>query len=315
MERRALGNSGLSMAPLMFGGNVFGWTVDEPMAFRLLDTFVGEGFNAIDTADVYSNWKEGNSGGESEAQIGKWLKRSGKRDQVLIATKVGHTMGKDGMGLSREHIFRAVDASLGRLRTDCIDLYQSHVDDPTIPMEETLNAYSELVKQGKVRVIGASNFTRERLSEAIRISAELGLPRYESLQPLYNLYDRAHYEGELEPFCSERHFGVIPYSSLRSGFLTGKYRSEADLSKSARGQGVKKFLNERGFQILAALDHVSEQLDSNPTRVALAWLLARPSITAPIVSATDPKQLADLLAAPFLKLDAVHLKMLNDASA
>jgi len=314
MNKRMLGKSGLKVAPLAFGGNVFGWTVDESTSFKLLDNFVAAGFNLIDTADVYSYWVPGNHGGESETIIGNWLKSSGDRERVLIATKVGMEMGPDKKGLSRSYIFKAVEDSLRRLQTDYIDLYQSHTDDPETPIEETLSAYSELIKQGKVRAIGASNFTAERLKESIRLSEENGLPRYESLQPLYNLYDREDYETNLEPVCVEEEIGVIPYFALASGFLTGKYRREADLSKSPRGQGVKKYLDERGMRILDALDRVAKQHRSTPTRVALAWLVARPSITAPIASATNLEQLNDLIEGANLVLDAESMEILNQAS-
>lgn len=315
MNSRPLGRSGLMIAPVVFGGNVFGWTIDEPTSFELLDAFVGAGFNGIDTADVYSNWKEGNRGGESETIIGRWLKRTGHRNKVVIATKVGWVTRETGKGLSRDHILRSAEGSLKRLQTDCIDLYQSHMDDPDTPMEETLSAYAELIQKGKVRAIGASNFSSERMSLALENSGKLGLPRYESLQPLYNLYDREGYENQLEACCLKHDLGVIPYSSLRSGFLTGKYRHESDLSKSARGaRVVKEFLNDRGRRILAALDRVAAQLECSPARVALAWLLSRPSVTAPIVSATSLKQLEDIVAAPLLKLEPSHVEMLDQAS-
>ena len=314
MKKRMLGKSGLEVAPLAFGGNVFGWTVDQPTSFKLLDNFVAAGFNLIDTADVYSKWVPGNQGGESETIIGNWIKSSGDREKVVIATKVGMEMGPGKKGLSRSYILKSAEDSLRRLQTDYIDLYQSHVDDSETPIEETLEAYSELIKQGKVRAIGASNFTAERLKESIRISEEKGLPRYESLQPLYNLYDRADYETNLEPVCVEKGIGVIPYYALASGFLTGKYRSEADLSQSPRGQGVKKYLDERGMRILNALDHVAEKRKSTPARVALAWLIARPSITAPIASATNLEQLNDLIEGANLELDAESIEILNRAS-
>lgn len=252
-KKRKLGNSGLQVAPWAFGGNVFGWTVDEITAFNLLDAFVDAGFNLIDTADTYSRWAPGNQGGESETVIGKWLKRSGKRQQVMIATKVGMEMSPTKKGLAKDYILSEAEESLKRLQIDCIDLYQSHTDDANTPVEETLEAYSRLVQQGKVRVIGASNFSAGRLKESLDASIKHGYPRYETLQPLYNLYDRAEYERNLEPFCLEHGLGVIPYFSLASGFLTGKYRSEADFSKSSRGPRVKKYLNDRGFRILAAL--------------------------------------------------------------
>ena len=287
METRKLGNSELMVPPLCFGGNIFGWTVDEPTSFKLLDALVDSGFNFVDTADVYSRWAEGNSGGESETIIGNWMKSRGNRDKMIIATKVGMEMGPDKKGLSKTYIRQAVEDSLQRLQTDTIDLYQSHKDDEETPLEETLEAYAELITAGKVRAIGASNYTGARLVESLNVSKAKGLPAYVCLQPHYNLADRAGYESDLEPVVLEHNIGVIPYFSLASGFLTGKYRSEEDLSKSARGQGVKKYLNDRGFNILAALDEVAAQHNSTPARVAIAWLIARPSITAPIASATN----------------------------
>ncbi len=315
MKKRKLGNSGLEVAPLAFGGNVFRWTVDEPTSFQLLDAFVSAGFNLVDTADMYGKWVPGNKGGESEEVIGNWVKRTGRRQEILIATKVGLEMSADRKGLSKKHILRSADESLRRLQTDYIDLYQSHEDDPQTPLEETLEAYDELIKQGKVRAIGASNYTADRLAEALKVSKNHGLPRYETLQPLYNLYDRAVYEKELEPLCEREHLGVIPYFSLGAGFLTGKYRSEADLAKRARAGTVKKYLNERGFGILDALDQVAAKYNSTPVRVALAWLIARPSITAPIASATNLEQLNDLIEATRLELDQESIELLNQASA
>jgi len=315
MEKRRLGNSGLEVAPLALGGNVFGWTVDEATGFELLNAFVTNGFNLVDTADVYPKWVPGNQGGESEEIIGNWLKRSGRRHDVVVATKVGMEMAADRKGLSREHILRSVDESLRRLQTDYIDLYQSHQDDSSTPLEETLEAYDQLIKQGKVRAIGASNYTAARLEEALNTSKRLCLPRYDSLQPLYNLYDRAAYEDDLEPLCTRENVGVIPYYSLAAGFLTGKYRSEADLGQRARAGSVKKYLNERGLGILKALDDVAAQYDSTPARVALAWLIARPSITAPIASATSLDQLNDLIEATKLQLAPEAIEALNQASA
>jgi aryl-alcohol dehydrogenase-like predicted oxidoreductase len=315
MDKRRLGKSGLEVSPLCFGGNVFGWTVDEPTSFGLLDAFVAAGFDFIDTADVYSRWAPGNKGGESEAILGEWMKQRGNRDKIIIATKVGMEMGPDKKGLSKSYILSSVEDSLRRLQTDYIDLYQSHQDDPQTPLEETLEAYAQLIEQGKVRAIGASNYSAERLAQSLEVSEQRRLPRYESLQPLYNLYDRADYEKELEPICQEKGVGVISYYSLASGFLTGKYRSEEDLSKSVRGQGVKKYLNERGFRILKALDEVAAQHDSTPARIALAWLIARPGITAPIVSATSLEQLNDLIEATKLELDQSSIALLNQASA
>jgi aryl-alcohol dehydrogenase-like predicted oxidoreductase len=315
MKKRKLGNSVLEVAPLALGGNVFGWTVDEPTAFKILDAFVAAGLNLLDTADTYSRWVPGNKGGESESIIGKWLKRSGNRKKVIIATKVGSEMGPNKKGLSKVYILRAVEGSLQRLQTDYIDLYQSHKDDPDTPMEETLDAYAQLIEQGKVRVIGASNFSAERLSQALQVSKKPGYPGYQSLQPLYNLYDRAEYESKLENLCREKGLGVINYSSLASGFLTGKYRSEHDLSKSVRGQGIKTYLNDRGFRILKALDQVAAQYHSTQASVSLAWLIARPSITAPIASATSVAQLNDLIEATKLQLDHSTIVILNKASA
>ena len=315
VEKRKLGDSGLEVGPLVLGGNVFGWTVNEAAASELLDHFVDAGFNMIDTADVYSRWIPGNHGGESETIIGKWLKHSGKRDRVLIATKSGLDMGNGRKGLSRSHILRSADESLARLQTDYIDLYQSHTEDPETPLEETLAAYADLIKAGKVRAVGASNFKAETLRAAIEISRQKGLPRYESLQPLYNLYDRAQFEGEIESVCRQNNLGVIPYYSLASGFLTGKYRSEKDLGSRSRGSGVKKYLNPRGFRILAALDEVAKQYSATPAQISLAWLLAKPVISAPIASATSVKQLDELLGATRLGLDTAAVQKLDQASA
>ncbi len=314
MQKRALGHSGLEIAPLVFGGNVFGWTVDETTSFSLLDAFVAAGFNCIDTADVYSNFVPGNKGGESETIIGRWLRARGKRDDVVIATKVGSRMAADREGLSKHYILQAVEDSLARLQTDYIDLYQAHRDDAQTPLEETLGAFDSLLKSGKVRAIGASNYTGARLTEALGLRAN-GLPSYQTLQPLYNLYDRHGYETDLEPVCTANGIGVIPYFSLASGFLTGKYRSKEDLAKSKRGSMVASKLDARGMKILAALDEVSAELQSTPTRVALAWLLARPSITAPIASATSPRQIEELFAATRLDLSASAVERLNRASA
>ncbi len=315
MNTTKLGNSGLGVSRFAFGGNVFGWTVNETESFRLLDTFVSAGFNLIDTADVYSKWVPGNSGGESETIIGKWLKRSGKRDKVIIATKVGMEMAPDRKGLSRNYILSAVEDSLRRLQTDHIDLYQSHTDDKETPLEETLDVYGHLIKQGKVRAIGASNYSAERLAQALRISEQHGYPSYQCLQTLYNLYNREEYESALESLCLEKGLGVITYFSLAGGFLTGKYRSKDDLAKSARGGFVNQYMNDRGFRILDALDSVARQVNSTNARVALAWLMARPGITAPIASATSLEQLNDLIGAATLKLDGDSMETLNQASA
>ena len=315
MKKRRLGNSGLEIMPLALGGNVFGWTVDEQAAFRILDAFVDAGGNLIDTADVYSRWVSGNRGGESETMLGKWLKQSGKRDRVLIATKVGSDMGPFGRGLSKTHILRSAEDSLKRLQTNVIDLYQSHRDDPNTPIEETLEAYGMLIGQGKVRAIGASNFSVERVASSLDVSSRKGYPAYQSLQPRYNLYDRMDFEADLEALCRAKDLGVITYYSLASGFLTGKYRTRNDLSKSLRGQGVGIYLNQRGFRILDALDLVSKEYGSTPAAVSLAWLMARPGVTAPIASATSVEQLQDLVAATRLELDRSAIETLNEASA
>lgn len=315
MEKRKLGNSGFEVAPLMFGGNVFGWTVDEARSFQLLDAFVDAGFDFIDTADVYSKWAPGNQGGESETIIGRWLRRTKKRSRVIIATKVASEMAPGKKGLSRRHILEAVEDSLRRLQTDHVDLYQAHVDDTATPLEETLEAFTRLVREGKVRAIGASNYSGTRLAQALESSAKNRYARYETLQPLYNLYDRAEYETDLEPLCEEKRLGVIPYYSLASGFLTGKYRSEKDLTGKARAGTVKKYLNARGFRILDALDNVASEYHATPAKVALAWLMLRPSITAPIASATSVEQLNDLIRATELKLDDAAIGLLNRASA
>ena len=315
MEKRQLGRSGLTVVPLCLGGNVFGWTIDEPTSHRLLDAFVEQGFNFIDTADSYSTWAPGNTGGESETIIGSWLKGRGDRDRLVIATKVGSEMGPGKKGLAPAYIRTAVEDSLRRLRTDYIDLYQSHWDEPETPFEDTLAAYQDLIDQGKVRAVGASNLGPARLRAALEVGGKPGLARYESLQPEYNLFDRAGYEADLEGICRENQLGVISYYSLASGFLSGKYRSPEDAGKSPRGQGVvSKYLNDRGLAILAALDEVAARHDANPSQVALAWLIARPGLTAPIVSATSLEQLKDLTAAARLILDRASIDRLDKAS-
>lgn len=315
MMKRRLGRSAIEVAPLMLGGNVFGWTADEAESFRILDAFLAAGMNFIDTADVYSRWVPGHHGGESETILGKWMKQRGNRDKVIVATKVGLEMGEGKKGLSGPYIRRAVEDSLKRLETSYIDLYQTHRDDPETPLEETLATYGELVKEGKVRVIGASNYNAARLTQALEVSARHGYPRYESLQPHYNLYDRAEYEDSLEPVCRQFELGVIPYFALASGFLTGKYRSEDDLKKSARGAMVKKFLDERGRRILAALDEVAKEKQAAQGEVALAWLIARPGITAPIASASREDQVRSLVRATWIDLDPASIERLNQASA
>jgi len=314
MDKRRLGRSDLLISPLIFGGNIFGWTVDEATSHRLLDVFVAAGFNAIDTADVYSSWVPGHHGGESERIIGTWLKKRGGRDKVVIATKVGMEMPDGSKGLSKAYILKSVEESLRRLQMDYIDLYQSHEDDETVAQSETLEAYSRLKADGKVRVIGASNFSAKRLASAIDLSVRAGHPRYESMQPCYNLYDRWEYEGDLQNLCVEREVGAISYFSLASGFLTGKYRSKRDLEGRARGEDVQKYLDARGLRILRALDEVAERHAAKPAQVALAWLLTRPGITAPIASATSLQQLEQLVGAAQPKLDEMSLRQLTDAS-
>jgi aryl-alcohol dehydrogenase-like predicted oxidoreductase len=316
MEKRKLGRSGLEVAPVVFGGNVLGWSVDQARANILLDKFVDLGFNAIDTADTYSRWIPGNSGGESETIIGNWLKTSGKRDKVLIFTKVGHEMAPDKKGLSRRYIKAEVEESLKRLKIDTIDLYQSHRDDTSTPMEETLQTYAELILEGKVRAIGASNFTAQRLKQALDTSRRNNLPRYEVLQNKYNLYDRSELEGSVEDLCLKDEIGVIPYYALANGFLSGKYRSAADFGKSAaRGSRMGGYLTERGLKILTALDWSAARHKVRPAAIALAWLMARPSITAPIASATKPEQLEDFADATKIQLDRDDLEQLNLASS
>jgi aryl-alcohol dehydrogenase-like predicted oxidoreductase len=314
MKKRKLGNTGLEIAPLVFGGNIFGWTVDQSTSFKLLDAFVAAGFNSVDTADMYSKWVPGHTGGESETIIGEWMKRSGNRDKIICATKVGMDMGEGRKGLSKTHILRSAEESLKRLQTDYIDLYQSHTDDAETPFEETFGAYAQLIKAGKVRAIGASNYTADRLAAALETSRKSGLPAYQTLQPNYSLIERAEYETNLEPLCEKEGLGVINYFPLAAGFLTGKYRSESDTTGKARARSVAKYLNERGFRILSALDQVAKKFNATPARVSLAWLLARPSVTAPIVSATNLDQLKDLVASVDLVLDRESIELLNRAS-
>jgi aryl-alcohol dehydrogenase-like predicted oxidoreductase len=314
-QLRELGRSGLQVSPIAFGGNVFGWSADEKTSFALLDAFVDAGFNLIDTADVYPAWVPGNKGGESETIIGRWLRHSGKRDNVLIATKVAKWAERPG--LSADNINDAVEDSLRRLQTEVIDLYQAHEDDESVPLEETLGAFARLIEQGKVRAIGASNYSAARLHDALKVSADYHLPRYETLQPEYNLYDRSGYETELEPLIREHALGVISYYSLASGFLSGKYRNAADAGKSsARGaKVVERYINPRGLRILTALDDVAVSHKATPAQIALAWLIARPGITAPIVSATSVPQLHDVLAAAQVALSAQQIAQLDAASA
>jgi len=315
MQHRPLGRTGFTVAPLAFGGNVFGWTADEKTSFALLDRFVDAGFNLVDTADSYSRWAPGHQGGESETVIGNWISRRGRHDDVVIATKVGSDMGLGYRCLRRDYILSAVEQSLRRLKVDAIDLYQSHWDDDKTPLDETLEAYDRLVKAGKVKAIGASNLDAARLGEALRISDEKRLPRYQTLQPLYNLIDRDSFEGPLQDLCVREGVGVITYFSLAAGFLTGKYRSEADFGKSARGPGMKKYMNPRGMRILTALDAVAARHGAKPAQVALAWLVDRPGVTAPIASATSLAQLDELIAGVQLALEPDDRAALDAASA
>jgi aryl-alcohol dehydrogenase-like predicted oxidoreductase len=313
MGKRTLGNSAIAIEPLALGGNVFGWSADESASFAVLDAFVDEGLNLIDTADTYSGWVPGNQGGESETIIGRWLKRSSKRDQVVIATKVAKWSRRKG--LSAANIAAAADDSLARLGIDCIDVYFAHEDDPSVPLEETLGAFARLIEAGKVRTIGASNYGGARLAAALDVSTKLGLPRYEVLQPEYNLIARKDYETDLEPLVRREHLGVVPYYSLASGFLTGKYRNKNDLAKSAaRGGAVAKYLNPHGLRILDALDAAASAHKATPAQVALAWLMARPGITAPIASATNAAQVRDISAATRLTLSASEIARLDEAS-
>jgi aryl-alcohol dehydrogenase-like predicted oxidoreductase len=315
LQKRRLGRTDLTIAPLVFGGNVFGWTADEKTSFDLLDRFVDAGLNTVDTADAYSRWVPGNSGGESETIIGRWLKARGNRDRVVLVTKVGSDMGQGKKDLSPAYIERAVEASLKRLQTDSIDLYLSHWPDPATPYEETLGAYQRLIEKGKIRFCGASNLDASQLQAALKVASLRGLPRYDVLQPEYNLYDRASYEGPLRDLCVAEDLGVITYYSLAMGFLSGKYRSMADLGKSVRGEGIKGYLDKRGLAILDALDQAAARHSAKPAEVALAWLIAQPGVTAPIASATSVEQTDSLIRAATLTLDAAEIRQLNDASA
>ena len=315
MEKRKLGNTDLEVYPIAFGGNVFGWTLDEKKSFEILNGFAEAGFNFIDTADVYSRWKPGNSGGESEKIIGNWLKEKKNRHDIILTTKVGSDMGDGKKGLKKEYILKAVEDSLKRLKTDYLDLYQTHFDDESTPVLETLEAYDQLVKDGKIRWIGTSNMSPERIKESLETSAEKGLPSYETLQPHYNLYAREKYESQYEPLALGHGLGVFTYFSLESGFLTGKYRTKEDLKKSPRGGDMDKYFDARGLKILDALDEISKQNDTTPASVALAWLIQRPSVTAPIVSATSLNQLDAIIQAPDLNLNSDAIRFLNGSSA
>ncbi|SEQ41069.1 Predicted oxidoreductase [Solimonas aquatica] len=314
MQQRPLGRSGLNIVPLVFGGNVFSWTVDEARAFELLDAFVDAGCNLIDTADVYSYWAPGNRGGESETIIGRWLQRSGKRNRVLIATKVGKSMGPGLKGLAPDYIARAVEASLARLQTDHIDLYQAHADDPDTPLADTLGAFSRLIEQGKVRAIGASNYSAARIEEALAVSARHHLPRYETLQPEYNLYARAPFERDYAPLAQREQLGVISFYALANGFLSGKYKSAADFAGHARAGSLAAYDTPRGWRIVEALHAVAATQRATPAQVALAWQLTRPGLTAPIASATSVAQLTEIVGALHLALSAADLRLLEEAS-
>src|SRR5690554_3672346 len=312
MQKRQLGRSGLEVAPLVFGGNVFGWTADEATSFKLLDRFVERGFNAIDTADVYSAWAPGLSGGESENVMGRWLAKRGRRDDVVIMTKVGSLEARKG--LSADNIAAAVEDSLKRLQTDYLDVYFAHIDDDSVSLEETLGAFDKLVDAGKVRAVGASNYSAGRMREALKVSADKGLKRYEVMQPGYNLYDRAGYEEALAGLAQEQEVGVVSYFSLASGCLTGKYRSKADLEGSARAAFLEGFFDERGMKLLDALRRISDGVGATPAQVSLAWLMTRPGITAPIASATSLEQLDDILAAADVTLPQDAIEALDKAS-
>ncbi|SFS71491.1 aldo/keto reductase [Sphingobacterium wenxiniae] len=313
MDKIKINNSDLEIAPISFGGNVFGWTLDEQGSFEILDKFVDAGFNFIDTADTYSWWVNG-TGGQSEEIIGKWLKSRGKREQIVIATKVGSETKEHGFDISKKHILQSADESLRRLGVECIDLYYTHFDDKVTPIEETLSAYDELIKSGKVRYIAASNLSPERLRESFDVAEKNGLPKYIALQPHYNLVERTTFERDYAPLVDKYNLSVFPYWSLAAGFLTGKYRKEEDFDKTVRGGGIKKYFDERGKAILEALDTVAEKYGTKQATVALAWLLDNPLITAPIVSATSENQLQTLFAAPTLQLDKEDVALLDVAS-
>ncbi|RPD38796.1 aldo/keto reductase [Chitinophaga barathri] len=314
METRTLGNTGFRIAPLMFGGNVFGWTADEPTSFRLLDAFTDAGFNAVDTADTYTRWVPGNTGGDSERVIGKWLRKTGKRDKIILATKVGGVFSEEKRGLKKAYILQSIEDSLQRLQTDYIDLYQTHYDDEETRIAETLEAYAEIIKSGKVRAIGTSNMSLPRIIASAALSKEKGFPKYQTLQPEYNLFDREKFETEYAPYAMEHNLGVIPYFALASGFLTGKYRTAEDITNSSRAKYLGKYMTERGFRILDALDNVAARYHAKPAMIAIAWLMNRPGVTAPIASATSLTQLDELLRAVSLKLDTDAMDQLNAAS-
>lgn len=314
MQKRELGKSGIKVAPITFGGNVFGWTIDKKQSFKILDAFAEAGFDFIDTADTYSWWVPGNVGTESETIIGEWLAQRNNREKIVISTKVGSQNNEHPVNVSKQFIIKNVEGSLKRLKTDYIDLYQTHFDDKNTPVEETLSAYQQLIKEGKVRTIGTSNMSPSRILESLAASGKEGLPKYQTLQPQYNLLERGSYENELQEIAEKNNMGVLNYYSLACGFLTGKYRSKNDLNNSQRGGAVEKYLNQKGFKVLGALDKISKKYSTTPATISLAWLLARPNITAPIVSATSIKQLEAIIQAPKLKLDVEDMAMLNAIS-
>ena len=311
MKMRALGRTGIQIAPIVLGGNVFGWTADEKTSFAVLDSFAEAGCNAVDTADVYSSWAPGNKGGESETIIGKWMKARGNRNQMVVITKVGSDMGGGRKGLGAAYIEKAVDASLQRLGIETIDLYLSHWPDAATPYAETLGAYEKLLQKGKVRAVGASNLDANQLREALTTARERKLPRYAVLQPEYNLYDRSGFEGALQDLCIKEEIGVITYFGLAKGFLTGKYREKSDLAQSQRGEDVADYMNPRGMQILEALDQVAKRHNARSAEVALAWVMAQPGVTAPIASATSVEQVRSLVRAASLNLEVADLALLN----
>ncbi len=315
LQPRELGRSGLRTLPLALGGNAFGWTADETRSFAVLDRFVEAGFSLIDTADVYSKWVPGHVGGESESIIGRWLKSRGQRDRVLVATKVAGEIAPGRKGLSAQHIKSAVEDSLRRLQTDYIDLYQAHYEDLTVEFDETLRVFGDLIAEGKVRAIGVSNHEVDRVMAALEVSKLHGLPRYETVQPLYNLYDREEFEQKYAPLCRAEGLGVISYYALASGFLSGKYRTEQDVSASRRQRSNRKYMTERGFRILGALDAIAAETGAKQAQIAIAWLIAQPGVTAPIASATSVQQMDELIAATQLRLEPTALGMLNEASA
>lgn len=315
MEKVRIGSTDLQIAPINLGGNVFGWTLDEKESFSLLDTFSEQGFNFIDTADTYSWWVEGHKGGESETILGNWMKDRAKRSEIIVATKVGSENRDHPNDISMRYILRSAEESLKRLQTDYIDLYYTHFDDKITPIEETLSAYEKLIKEGKVRYIAASNLSPERLIKSLELSEKSGLPRYQALQPHYNLLERKKYEEAYAPVAEKYNLSVFPYWALAAGFLTGKYRSEADLTRSVRGASVRQYLNERGLNVLKALDSVARNHETTSATIALAWLIAQPLVVAPVVSATSKSQLENIVLALNVKLDKEEIEILNKASA